>query len=178
MRITPLDVRTHQFPRRVAGYDREEVDAFLRMVAEDYEAALRQAQSGRERIQQLEQRVADLAANEQILQETLTTAQKLSEDLKRTAVKEAEVIVGEAEIKGEKILEAAHRRAAKLAEDIREMRLLKTRLAGAVRAAIDTHLGLLEGLASDPPDDPLMEGKVAYLAPGIRAKGGGPARKP
>jgi len=141
-------------------------------VAEDYEAALREAEAQREQVSRLKQRVEELAANEQILQETLTTAQKLSEDLKRTAMKEAEVIVSEAEVKGEKILDAAHRRAAKLAEDIREMKQLKTRLSAAVRAAIDTHLGLLDSLAADPPDDPLLEGKVAYLTRSPREAGG------
>jgi cell division initiation protein len=163
MRITPLDLQNHRFARRLAGYSQEEVDEFLRLVAEDYEAALREAQAQRERVARLEQRVEELAANEQILQDTLTAAQKLSEDLKRTAMKEAEVIVSEAEVKGEKILDAAHRRAAKLAEDIREMKQVKTRLSSAVRAVIDMHLGLLDGLAADPPDDPLIEGKVAYL---------------
>jgi cell division initiation protein len=163
MRITPLDLRNHRFPRRVAGYAQEEVDDFLRLVAEDYEAALREIEAQREQVARLEQRVEELGINEKILQETLITAQKLSEDLKQTSIKEAEVIVGEAEVKGEKVLDAAHRRAAKLAEDIREMKQLKTRLSTAVRAAIDTHLGLLEGLAANPPDDPLLDGKVAYL---------------
>ena len=163
MRITPLDLKNHRFRRRVAGYAQEEVDDFLRLVAEDYEAALREVEAQREQVTRLERRVEELGINEKILQETLITAQKLSEDLKQTSIKEAEVIVGEAEVKGEKVLDAAHRRAAKLAEDIREMKQLKTRLSTAVRAAIDTHLGLLEGLAANPPDDPLLDGKVAYL---------------
>ena len=44
MRITPLDVRNHPFQRRFPGYDREEVDAFLGMVAEDYEGLAREAE--------------------------------------------------------------------------------------------------------------------------------------
>jgi len=165
MRITPLDVRNHPFRRRFSGYDREEVEAFLHMVAEDYEVVVRDAEGLREQTVKLEVRVADLAANEAILQETLTTAQKLSDDLKRTAIKEAEVRVGEAEIKAEKILAAAHRRAAKLAEDIREMKYLRTRLSASIRAAIETHMGLLDGLSADDLDDPFMEGKVSYLTP-------------
>ena len=163
MRIKPLDLRNHPFPRRMAGYAREEVDEFLRMVAEDYESALREIEQQREQLIRLETKLEELTAHEQILQDTLTTAQKLTEELKRTAIKEAEVIVGTAEIKGEKILDAAHRRAAKLAEDIREMQQLKSRLSAAVRAAIETHLGLLESLASDAAGDPHLEGKVAYL---------------
>jgi cell division initiation protein len=153
MRITPLDIRKHSFPRRLNGYDRDEVDAFLQMLAGDYEGLVRETERLRKQVVQLETRVKDLSANEAVLQDTLTIAQKLAEDLKRTAMKEAEVTVSEAEIKGEKILDAAHRRAAKLAEDIREMKSLKVRLAAALRATIETHLGLLEGLAVDPAEE-------------------------
>jgi cell division initiation protein len=165
VRITPLDVRNHPFRRRFSGYDREEVDAFLRMVAEDYEAVMRDAEGLREQLVRLEAQVTHLSANEGILQETLTTAQRLSDDLKRTAIKEAEIAVGEAEIKAEKILAAAHRRAAKLTDDIREMKYVRTRLSASVRATIEAHLGLLDGLAQDDADDPVLKGKVSYLAP-------------
>ncbi len=162
MRITPLDVRDHPFRRRVSGYDREEVDTFLRAVADDYEAALRETQKLRQRVAELQGRVDVLASNEDVLKETLTTAQRLSEDLKSTAVKEAEVLLSEAEIKAEKILDAAHRRAARLAEDIREMKTLRTRLASSVRGTIETHLSLLEGLADDGRAEG-PEAKVTYL---------------
>lgn len=163
MRITPLDVRNHPFRRRLSGYDTEEVDGFLRAVADDYEGSLREAQKLRETIAALQARVDTLASNEDVLKDTLTTAQRLSEDLKHTAVKEAEVLLSEAEIKAEKILDAAHRRAAKLAEDIREMRILRTRLASSVRGTIETHLSLLDGLADDASDEAALDGKVAYL---------------
>ena len=81
------------------------------------------------------------------------TVYKLSEDLKQTAIREAEATVGQAEIRGEKILDAAHRRAAKLQEDIREMKSLRGRIASVVRSTIETHLMLLDGLSQDPPDE-------------------------
>jgi cell division initiation protein len=165
MRITPLDLRNHRFRRRMGGYDRDEVDGFLQVASEDYEAALRKADQHAARIRDLEQRVQDLSANEKVIQDLLATAQKLSEDLKRTAVKEAEVLIGEAEIRGEKVLEAAHRRAAKLADDIREMKLVKGRLSAAVRSAIQTHLELLETLASDPPEEAAARGGVERVSP-------------
>ena len=152
MRITPLDIRKHGFPRRISGYDREEVNTFLGMVAEDYEGLLREVDALRQQVIRLEVKVDELASNEAILQSTLTTAQRLSDDLKQTATKEAEVLIGQAEIRGEKILDAAHRRAAQLSADIREMKNLRCRMAAEVRATIQTHLTLLEGLANDPSD--------------------------
>ncbi len=166
MRITPLDIRNHTFPRRVGGYARGEVDTFLKMVSDDYEELLREAQVLREQLIRLEAQVERLASNELILQETLITAQKLSEDLKRTAVKEAEILIGEAEVKAEKVLDAAHRRTTRLAVDLREMKQLRTRLAASVRATIDTHLGLLDALAKEPPDEPLLTSSVAFLVSG------------
>lgn len=164
MRITPLDIRNHEFKRRVSGYDREEVDRFLRIVSEDYEASLRVVEGLRQKVRDLEARVGELTANEQLLQQTLTTAQALSDDLKNTAMREAEVLVGEAEIKGEKVLEAAHRRAARLAEDIREMKRLRMRLAGTLRTTIERHLEMLDHLAEDPPaEDLAIEQRAAVL---------------
>jgi cell division initiation protein len=166
LRITALDIRTHVFPRTIGGYARDEVDAFLDMISDDYEALLRETQALRENVIRLEVQVERLSSNEAILQETLTTAQQLSQDLKQTAVKEAETVIGEAEVKAEKVLDAAHRRATRLAIDLREMKELRTRLAASVRATIDTHLGLLDALAQDPPDEPSLGGSAAFLARG------------
>ena len=164
MRLTPLDIQNHRFRRRVRGYDPDEVDAFIEMIAGDYESLGREAEQLRERVRKLEARVGVLSANEKLLQDTLVTAQSLSEDLKRTALKESEVLLSEAEVKAEKVLDAAHRRVAKLAEDIREMKALRTRLAAAVRTTIETHLALLETLGAQDAEDPILDGKVSYLA--------------
>jgi cell division initiation protein len=164
MRLSPLDIQNHRFGQRLRGYDPEEVDAFNRMVAEDFEHVIREADGLRDRIRELEARVQEMASREETLRNTLVTAQQVSEDLRRTAAREAEVVLAEAEVKAEKVLDAAHRRVAKLAEDIREMRQLRVRLAASVRAAIETHLALLEGLAGELPEDPLLDGKVAFMA--------------
>ncbi|MEM7411942.1 MAG: DivIVA domain-containing protein [Myxococcota bacterium] len=164
MRITPLDVRNHVFPRSWSGYDRDEVDSFLRIVSGDYEATLRELQLAREEVGRLEQRVQELMANETLLKETLTTAQHLSEDLKQTAMKEAEMLVSEAEIQGEKVLDAAHRRAARLAEELREMKLLRSRVAASLRATLEHHLEVIDHLTADPEaSDPAIEGRVESL---------------
>jgi cell division initiation protein len=173
VRLTPLDIQNHHFAQRLRGFDPEEVQAFHRMVAEDFEGLIREADRLRERIRELEARVEEMGAREELLRNTLVTAQAVSEDLRRTAAKEAEVILAEAEVRAEKVLDAAHRRVAKLGEDIREMQTLRTRLGASVRSVIETHLSILEGLSGDLPDDPLVDGKIAYLAGKAAKRGGG-----
>jgi cell division initiation protein len=172
MRLTPLEIQRHEFRRTWKGYDPAEVDGFLESLAQDYESLVHELEAMRELARGLEGRVKHLSANEEVLRQTLVTAQAMSEDLKKTAVKESEVLLGEAEVRAEKILDAAHRRAAKLAQDIREMRSLRSSLAGAIRSAIETHLGMLDTLAEVDVESP-AEDKIAYLTPPPRVARGG-----
>ncbi|MDX1648958.1 MAG: DivIVA domain-containing protein [Myxococcota bacterium] len=163
MRLSPLDIQNHHFSSRLRGLDRAEVETFLQLVSEDFESLLRECEGLRKRVRELEARVEELSGNEKMLQETLVTAQGLSEDLKRTAMREAEVMVSQAEVQAEKILDASHRRASKLAEDIRELKQLRSRLGSSLRSTIETHLALLESLTEGGEEEP-DEAKIAYLA--------------
>lgn len=168
MRMTPLDVQSHQFATRFRGFDPDEVTAFLRIVSEDYEGLVRETDSQADRILRLEARIEELSAQESLLKETLISAQSMTEEMARTAEREAELRLAEVEIRAEKILDASHRRAARLAQDIREMRALRTRLAEALRSAAETHMALLDTLEADPEQaNPLVrgleEGTVAFL---------------
>ena len=71
MRMTPLDIQSHQFASRLRGFDRDEVMAFLQIVSEDYESLVRANEDQAERILRLETRIEELSAQEQLLQETL-----------------------------------------------------------------------------------------------------------
>ena len=179
MRMTPLEIQSHRFGRRLRGYDREEVEAFLRMITDDYESLLKESESRRQRIHHLEETLERLTAQERLLQETLLNAQSMSDRMREATEKECEVLVGEAEVRAEKILDASHRRAARLAENIREMRSIRGGLAESLRAAIDSHLGMIDRLVNDPHSDTriaeanviegLVDGKLTYLPASARS---------
>lgn len=160
MRMTPLDIQSHRFRSAWKGVGTEEVESFLQAVADDYEALLREAESRSDQIRRLELRVEELSLNESLLKETLVSAQHLGHELRHTAKKQAEITVGEAEIKAEKILDASHRRAARLSEEIRELRGLRTRMASALRSTIATHSALVDSLCEDPNSDRVVQGQL------------------
>ena len=56
MRMTPLDVQSHQFAHRLRGFDPDEVNAFLRIVSEDYEGLVHETDRQSDRIRRLEAR--------------------------------------------------------------------------------------------------------------------------
>ena len=59
VRLTPLDIQNHRFATRMRGCDPSEVDAFLRLVAEDFEGLVRESDGLREQVRNLENRVED-----------------------------------------------------------------------------------------------------------------------
>lgn len=146
MRFTPLDIRSQRFASRFRGIDAAEVENFLHLVSEDYAQLQREREQLAEKVRELEARVRELQGDEKLLRDTLVTAQQLSEDLRQTAIREAELRVSEAEVKAEKVLEAAHRRASRLSEDIRELRALRSRLALSLRQTVETHLSLIDAI--------------------------------
>ena len=153
MRLTPLDIRSQRFASRLRGIDAGEVENFLHLVSEDYAALSRERDQLADKVRDLEARVGELQGTEKLLRDTLVTAQSLAEDLKQTAIRESEVRVSEAEVKAEKVLGAAHRRAAKLQEEVRELRTLRSRLAHALRQTIETHLSLVDAIQEAADDD-------------------------
>lgn len=165
MRLTPLDIQNHRFASRLKGYDVQEVHDFQRMVAHDYESMLHENESLKDRLRQLEDRVKELAGHEQMLREAIVTAQNMSEDLKRTAIRESEMMVGQAEVRAEKILSGAQISANRLSEQIRELKALRGRLTNEIRTTIETHLALVDALATDgvEAEDPIVQGKVTFL---------------
>ena len=71
--------------------------------------------------------------------------------------------LSEAEVMAEKVLAASHRRAAQLAEEIRELRAVRTRVGAALRQTLESHLQLVDSLtATDEADQ--EHNKIAYLA--------------
>ena len=163
MRLTPLDIKNHRFSSRLRGIDPAEVESFLHLLSEDYEALRKERDAFEGRIHQLEGRVEELSRNEKALQSTLVTAHMLSEDLKKTAVKEAELLIGEAELRAEKVLAASHRRAGQLAEEIRELKAVRIRVGAALRQTLESHLQLVDSLTAIDPADQDHD-KVSYLA--------------
>jgi cell division initiation protein len=144
MRITPLDVRGHRFAVRMRGYDKEEVQSFLNFVSEEFEKVVNEASRLREEAGQLKASLGDLTERERILKETLFTAQKLSEDMKEEAKKEGRLVLREADLRGQKLVEQAQKKVSQLEDSIRGLRMERDAFERRLRSLLEQHLKLLE----------------------------------
>ena len=64
--------------------------------------------------------------------------------MKENARKSAEVIIADAEVKAEKVLNRAHNRLSQLHEDIAELKRQRMQIEIQIRSVIDSHSKLLE----------------------------------
>lgn len=152
MRITPHDIRQQQFTSKMfKGYDPQEVDAFLDDVAEDYEAVLKDIALLREQMAAQEERSRGVAEREKSLQETLVTTQRLAEEMKAAARREAELIVREAELRAEKVLEAVRGEEARIRTEIHALRRMRRQVFEEMSSTLERYQRLMS--AEDLPED-------------------------
>jgi cell division initiation protein len=155
MRITPLDIQQKRFGRALRGYEREEVDAFLSLVATAFEDLVKENMALREEGQRKDETIADHRGRERALQETLVTAQKASEEIREAARKEAEIALSEAELQAEKIVQGAHQRYLKVVDDIQEMKRQRLQFEAGLRSLVESHMKLMVAFREGGGEEPV-----------------------
>ena len=156
MRITPMDIRQQQFSVKMfRGFDTQEVDTFLEDLAADYEALLKENSLLKEQLQALEERMRGLEEREKVLQETLVTTQRLVEEMKDQARREASVIIREAEVQADRIIEASRTAEGNLQSEIIALKRTRRQLAEGLRSTVEMYQRLLDqDLKADAGDEP------------------------
>ena len=144
MKITPLDIQQQQFKTRFRGFDIREVDAFLEQMAETVESLQKENQNLGDEVRRLEMEIQGYRKREETFKRALLNSQKVLDQMKENARKSAELIIAEAEVKAEKILNKAHNRLAQLHEDISELKRQRTQIEVQISSIIEAHSRLLE----------------------------------
>lgn len=139
MNITPLDIQQKRFHTSFRGYDRAEVDNFLDQVREEMEVLLREVTELREFRQTYDERMNELKEREETVKNTVIMTQKLAEDMKENARREAAVIVKDTEIRSQKIVSSAQEEKVKLEAELHELKRRKHHFLQDVKKVIEMH---------------------------------------
>ena len=103
--ITPLDIENKKFSKQVLnGYSVEEVDDFLEELTVAYEKIYKEATENRGKTEKLTNDLTKYQTIESTLQNTLLMAQTTADEVKKTAQKQADAIIAEAQSKAKETL--------------------------------------------------------------------------
>jgi len=141
--LTPLDIQRQTFSRNLKGYNTEEVRAYLQLIAEEIERLVRDVDRLSRENGMLREDLDEHNARERILKDTLLSAQKVSEDVKANAAKEAELIVKDAELLSERLTAQAMSRLADLERTIQDLKMERKMARNKLQTTIDTIQQLL-----------------------------------
>lgn len=95
--ITPIDIGSKEFKKTALGYSPEEVEKFLNEILADYEALYKENIELKDKVTMLNEGIHHYKALEQMIQNTMVTAEKSAEEVRNAARKKAEAIISEAE---------------------------------------------------------------------------------
>jgi len=151
-RWTAMDIEKQAFHRKFRGYDPGEVDLFLKAIAEEVERLNLQHGEMLEETGRLRQELDGLRSREETLQKTLVSAQRMTDEMKDRAGKEGELLVQEARMRADRLLQESHDRLTRLETDIGRSRQERDTLERRLKAVLEQHLALLD-MRTEARDD-------------------------
>lgn len=176
MKLTPLDIQHMEFPTGLNGYPKKQVKEFLERVAGELEDALRENQNLRDEMKKREAQISDLQASEAELKRVVIAAERIANEIRENAKREAELAIqdgdqrrrqalSDAETRSDKMLSDAERKRQEILDDaenrVREARAELLRLEREQRLFREQFRALLQAFARNLEAGPLATGPQA-----------------
>ncbi|SNR61330.1 cell division initiation protein [Humidesulfovibrio mexicanus] len=163
MTISKIDLLNRKFSKKLWGYAPEEVDQLMAEVAEMLGAVAEERKNLIKKVRRMEASVEEFRQRDETLRDTLMSTQKMVDDIKGGAQREAQLILDEARAKAEGMVQQGHNRLAQLYEDIENLKRQRSQFDIQLRGLLETHLRILE--SDDPAENRLetLESKLKYL---------------
>lgn len=117
MNVTPLEIRQKIFEKKLRGYDKDEVSAFLNSLSIEWERLNDRSKEQKYKLEASEKEVQKLREVENSLFKTLKTAEDTGANMIEQATKTAELHMKETEMNADALMSEAKSRAKSIIED-------------------------------------------------------------
>lgn len=117
MKVTPIEIRQKDFNKVFRGYDKEEVDAFLKSLSQEWEKLLDENREVKKRLELSEREVIRLREVESSLFKTIKNAEDTGANLIEHAQRQSDLHMREAQMNAEAIMSEARTRARTTIEE-------------------------------------------------------------
>ncbi len=144
MGVTPLVIKQKEFSTRFRGFDVQEVDTFLEEVAREFESQETAIEQLRQENHRLNLENQGYRKREESMRNAMIQSQRVLDQMKENAEKSAQVIIANAEVEAEKILNRTHKRLSQLHSDITELKRQRIQLEMQIGSVLESHSNLLE----------------------------------
>ncbi|MBN1155954.1 DivIVA domain-containing protein [candidate division KSB1 bacterium] len=149
MKLTPLDIKKQEFRKVMRGYDPIEVETFLEMVSDEFESLIKEKNHLSDEVLKLKTQLKDYQEVEKTFKESLMSAQETINQSRDNSKREANLIIKEAELKAEKLLEDTKIRLIEMKNELMLIKSQKDSFARRLRHLLESQLELIGVLELD-----------------------------
>lgn len=149
LKITPLDIKKQDFRKVMRGYDPIEIETFLEMVAEEFESLIKQKNNLSDDVLKLKTQLSDYQEVEKTFKESLMNAQQTMNQSRENSKREATLIIKEAEVRAEKIIENAKKQLIDMKNELMIIKAQKDSFAKRLQHLLASQLELIKVLEID-----------------------------
>lgn len=96
--LKPIDIQNKEFEKKLKGYDCDEVDDFLDLIIQDYDALCKENMALNDKVAMLTETVERYKEIEETMHRSLDVARQSAQDIKNNANMEADAIINRAKL--------------------------------------------------------------------------------
>ncbi len=149
MKLTPLEIKQHQFDKSLRGYDVGEVQSFLALVASEMEQLQQKNSELQEQVQGLNNRITHYEKVEEAIHETLQTTKESVAQKMEQARNEAKTAMDRAHMEADRMIQEAQQQRSNIRQEM--IRLLERRdeMIQSFQQFLDNNMGMVEKFAAN-----------------------------
>jgi DivIVA domain-containing protein len=144
--LTPVDVRTQEFGRKLNGYDPVRVEEFRTRVAEELERLIKLNHELDGKHKAAIEQLRAFRDRDKALNDALVSAQQLRSEMREQAEREAQLVIREARAEGERLIDASRSGVRQVETELAMLEKTRRAFISQMRALAERHLHELEAM--------------------------------
>lgn len=144
MKFTPYSIKAQDFNKAFRGFDKDEVRAYLSNLANEFEKLQIENNFQNDKILNTSEEISEFKKLEKTLQLTLVSAQESTSKAVESARKQSQLIIKEAEIRANQIIEKANKEAEVIRSSVLQLREERNLLIAKIKAIVETQANILD----------------------------------
>jgi cell division initiation protein len=152
MTIDPSEIEIPKFRLSLKGYNQREVDQFITKLREGYQEIVHQNNVLTEEINKLTEQIKVYTSKKERLEDALISAQRSAQLISENSQEQAKLVVKDAEIRANRILEEGEKKLQGLRNEIANLNEQKRLFLTKLKSLITSHSELLDFYEEELPE--------------------------
>ncbi|MHB1679895.1 MAG: DivIVA domain-containing protein [bacterium] len=143
MELSPLEIKSQKFPRKLKGYDVTEVDNFLELIAKDLEKLYGEFYNLKEEIVKKNQEIKEFKEKDKMISDAVLMVRSIGDEIKTAAKSEAESIKNNAIMEAKRITDEAYVKYSEIYLSANELLNKRVLILNSMKNLLSTNIDLV-----------------------------------